>query len=64
MCILHKDLTYFDVLSFLKLLERYINIDVEDYDRTKAEHQQMQVLFIVIRLTSVSITLSSHFSWP
>lgn len=26
-----------------ELLERYINIDVEDYDRTKAEHQQMQV---------------------
>ncbi|KAL6196869.1 hypothetical protein ACLB2K_032482 [Fragaria x ananassa] len=26
-----------------ELLERYRNIDVEDYDRTKAEHQQMQV---------------------
>lgn len=48
MHILNKDIQYSNILSFLKLLERYRNIDVEDYDRVKNDVRQLEVGFYQI----------------
>lgn len=45
MHILNKDIQYSNILSFLKLLESYKNIDVEDYDRVKNDVRQLEVGF-------------------